>query len=303
MGGSGGGYYTSRELARLLDEARTRLDQTRIDANVNDLLQSELAAINDRDTETINHRLDEIAEVLGEDGLDIERIVFGGSITKHTYVDGISDVDSLVLLDDTNADLTPQQAKDKVRHAIVGRLSLGDVAEVRVGNLAVTVTYSDGTVLQLLPAVRSGDGFAIASARGEAWSHIEPRRFHQSLTAANARQGGALVPAIKLAKAILEPRLGDERPSGYHVETLAIAAFEGYEGSRTPKAMVARFFRAASERVLAPMPDVSGQSTFVDDALGARNSLARMTLSRRLAGLADIAERATSVEQWRALLG
>ena len=280
-----------------------RLEQTRIDAGVNDLLQRELATLNDRDAETTNHRLDEIAEVLEEDGLDIERIVYGGSITKHTYVDGISDVDSLVLLDDTSADLTPEQAKEKVHHAIVARLSQGDVAEVQVGNLAVTVTYRDGTVVQLLPAVRSDDGFAIASANGQIWSHIEPRRFNQALTAANARQGGALVPAIKLAKAILEHRLGDERPSGYHVETLAIAAFADYEGPRTPKAMVTRFFRAASERVLAPMTDVSGQSTSVDDSLGGRDSLARRTLAGRLAGLADTAESATSVEQWHALLG
>lgn len=303
MGGSGGGYYTRRELDQLLDEARMRLEQTRIDAGVNDLLQRELATLNDRDAETTNHRLDEIAEVLEEDGLDIERIVYGGSITKHTYVDGISDVDSLVLLDDTSADLTPEQAKEKVHHAIVARLSQGDVAEVQVGNLAVTVTYRDGTVVQLLPAVRSDDGFAIASANGQIWSHIEPRRFNQALTAANARQGGALVPAIKLAKAILEHRLGDERPSGYHVETLAIAAFADYEGPRTPKAMVTRFFRAASERVLAPMTDVSGQSTSVDDSLGGRDSLARRTLAGRLAGLADTAESATSVEQWHALLG
>lgn len=303
MGGSGGGYYTSRELEQLLEEARTRLDQTRIDADVNDLLQSELATINDRDAETINSRLGEIAEVLEEDGLDIERIIYGGSITKHTYVDGISDVDSLVLLDDTSADLTPEQAKNKVHGAIVARLSQGDVAEVQVGNLAVTVTYRDGTVVQLLPAVRSGDGFAIASANGQTWSHIEPRKFHQSLTAANARQGSALVPAIKLAKAILEHRLGDERPSGYHVETLAIAAFADYEGPRTPKAMVTRFLRAASDRVLTPLPDISGQSTFVDESLGPSNSADRTTLSHRLAALADTAERATSIEQWRALLG
>ena len=167
MGGSGGGYYTRRELDQLRNEARKRLEQTRIDADVNDLLQSELATINDRDAETINRRLNEISEVLEEDGLDIERIVYGGSITKHTYVDGISDVDSLVLLDDTSTDLTPEQAKNKVHDAIVARLSQGDVAEVQVGNLAVTVTYRDGTVVQLLPAVRSGDGFAIASANGQ----------------------------------------------------------------------------------------------------------------------------------------
>ena len=306
MGGSGGGYYTRRELDQLRSEARIRLEQTRIDADVNDLLQRELATINDRDAETINRRLDEIAEVLEEDGLDIERIVYGGSITKHTYVDGISDVDSLVLLDDTSTDLTPEQAKNKVHGAIVGRLSQGDVAEVQVGNLAVTITYRDGTVVQLLPAVRSGDGgdgFAIASANGQTWSHIEPRRFHESLTAANARQGGAIVPAIKLGKAILEHRLGDERPAGYHVEALAIAAFADYEGPRTPKAMVTRFLRAASDRVLAPMTDISGQSTFVDESLGEPNSIARTTLSRRLAALADTAERATSIEQWRALLG
>ena len=303
MGGSGGGYYTSRELERLREEARARLEQTRIDAEVNDLLQRELATINDRDTETINLRLDEIAEALEEDRLSIERILYGGSISKHTYVDGISDVDSLVLLDDASADLTPEQAKGAVRDAIFAQLRQGSVEEVQVGNLAVTITYSDGTVIQLLPAVRHGDDLAIASPGGQTWSRIEPRRFSASLTEANAQQGGALVPAIKLAKAILEHRSADERPTGYHVEALAIAAFAGYGGPRTPKAMVTRFFRAASERVLAPMTDVTGQSTFVDDSLGPPNSAARTTLSHRLAALADITERATSIEQWRGLLG
>ena len=79
-----------------------------------------------------------------------------------------------------------------------------------------------------------------------------------------------MVPAIKLAKAIFANRFGDDGPSGYHVEALAIESFQNYSGPKTPKAMVTHLVRTASDRVLWPIRDRSGQSRNVDDSLGER---------------------------------
>lgn len=303
MGGSGGGNYTSREIEILRVEAAKRLEESRLETEVNTLLQNELIAINDRDVEFINDQLDGIERALTEEGIDIDRLLFGGSIAKHTYVDGISDIDSLVILKNRDVEISPEDARTLLADALRAHLPQGQIADISVGDLAVTLTYRNGTSIQLLPAVATGTGVAISSSDGRRWSEINPTRFSTALTDANRRQGGMIVPTIKLAKAILDHEMGDRRPSGYHVEALAIEVFRDYTGPRTAKAMVTHLLDSASRAVLQPLADITGQSTQVDGSLGEANSRERVRLSDHLAQLARIARTATSTTQWRDLLG
>lgn len=303
MGGSGGGNYTSREIEILRAEAARRLEESRLETEVNTLLQDELITINDRDVDFVNDQLDRIERALEEEGIDVDRLLFGGSIAKHTYVDGISDIDSLVILKNRDTEISPQEARDLLADALRAHLPQGEIADISVGNLAVTLTYRNGDSIQLLPAVATGTGIAISSATGNRWSEINPSRFSAALTDANRRQGGMIVPTIKLAKAILDHKMGDQRPSGYHVETLAIEAFREYNGPRTAKAMVTHFLDSASRAVLQPMADVTGQSTHVDGSLGEANSRERVRLSSHLTQLARIAQTANNTAQWRDLIG
>src|SRR5438477_7902936 len=284
-GGGGGGNYNLNpgEIARLPDRARARLDRSRLDSDVNSLLQHNLVDLNDRDNEGAASRLEQIQKSLGGTTHDVDRVVFGGSVAKHTYVDGLSDIDALVVLDPgaIGSD-TPEEMRDAFRKLLMQRLNMGDVEGIQSGTLAVTVRYRDGMEIQLLPAVDRGEGLAIASATGKDWATINPKDFADRLTRLNQAKGNAVVPAIKLAKAIIAEALPEQtRPTGYHVEALALAAFRDYEGSRTPKAMVQRFFEEASSAVVKPIADVTGQSAQVDEYLGGGESPQRFAMARR----------------------
>jgi hypothetical protein len=305
MGGGGGGYSISRgELEQLRREAEERTRRSLLDAEINQMLGEELARINDRDTATIGRYLDAIAEALGDRVEDFERLQFGGSVAKHTYVNGLSDVDSLVVLKSADlGELTPTELRNRFARALRRRLSAAEVSDVTVGQLAVTVHYRDGTEIQLLPAVHKGDRLAISSADGSSWKTIHPRSFARALTEINRQQRGAVVPAIKLAKSIIEQLPRGAQLSGYHVEALALGAFKDYDGPRAPRAMVTHFFDSASEAVRRPIKDTTGQSHHIDENLGPPDSAARMTASRHLARLRNQMRSASSVADWRELVG
>lgn len=302
-GGRSGSAYSRRDIDAIRQEAADRLEQRRLDVEVNSLLQQELGRVNDRDVEKVNARLDAIRDSLGEDIGEIDRLTFGGSVAKHTYVDGLSDVDALLHVRGESADLGPEELRERIREALDARLPRGEIESVDVGRLAVTVRYRDGEEIQLVPAVeRDGDRIAIADASGRSWSDaIDPRAFTRQLTETNERQGGMVVPIVKLTKAIFDNRLGDSAPSGYHVESLAVGAFNRYEGPRTHKAMLSHFLESAANGVLTPSVDITGQEVNVDASLGPAGSPQRRALSRQIENVARAAGEASSIRQWRAL--
>src|SRR6266550_7375312 len=114
MGGSGVRYSES-DLTKLREEAQERLDRSRLDADVNAFLQHELIDLNSRNTEKVNQRLGEVEEALEGTLREFDRVLFGGSVAKHTYVDGVSDIDSIIVLDAKSAgEDTPEQVQHKV---------------------------------------------------------------------------------------------------------------------------------------------------------------------------------------------
>ena len=189
---------------------------------------------------------------------------------------------------------------------ILGR-ELGYTVHIREGNLAVTVTFSDGMEIQILPAVRTPSGIRIPSANGSGWSPvIRPHVFAEKLTQRNEACGGRLVPVIKLAKTVLAELPESIRPSGYHIESLALEAFNGYSGPNNYKGMLHHFFQRGSELVLSPIQDSTGQSLNVDQNLREPNSQYRRTLSGvldRIARRMANADRAGSSDDWLAAIG
>jgi hypothetical protein len=174
---------------------------------------------------------------------------------------------------------------------------------VNVGTLAVTLVHQ-GMTLQLLPAVRDGEGFKIASSDGKQWSNINPRTFADALTRANKAMDGKLVPCIKLAKAIIATLPEKRRLTGYHTESLAINIFRNYSGPRTTRSMLLHFFEQAATHVKTPVVDSTGQSVHVDEYLGPSNSLSRQIVGDsmdRVARRMKNADGARSVASWREL--
>jgi tRNA nucleotidyltransferase (CCA-adding enzyme) len=229
-------------------------------------------------------------------------LVYGGSVSRHTYLEGLSDTDALVIIEpDEVGRKSPERLKDRFAQRL--RELYGE-QNVKVGDLAVTVT-ARGKEVQLLPAMRDGDGFRIAAPDGRSWARINPRAFAEKLTQANKAQDGKLIPTIKITKAVIAALPKQQQLTGYHVESLAIEAFKNYEGPRTYKAMVAHFFDRAAELVKSPILDRSGQSVYVDEYLGAANSQERRVVSQALQRVRrklQNADASKSVEAWSELV-
>jgi hypothetical protein len=308
MGGGGGGGFERRTPEQLRDLVRKTEEKTAMasfEAELSGLLNVLLASYNGRDVDGVRERLSEIKTILGDAIEGTVDQIFGGSVAKHTYVDGLSHVDSLIIVNDTTLEGAPDHALERMEAILRGNLE--DRPKVSRGRMAVTLDYEDGMSIQLLPAVTEVDGrLRVPSSRNEGWSNIDPERFQQALTQRNQECGNKLIPTIKLAKAIIGQLPEAQRLSGYHIESLAIAAFRGYEGKKTPAAMLPTFFEKARELVLTPVSDSTGQSVHVDDDLGPANSEQRVTSSHILGRLARRMRNATlggSSGQWSALFG
>lgn len=304
MGGSGGGssasYSSSGEDIAALrkDVLKDLKDQERV-AAINEFLASTLASFNDRDTQLINNRLQDIQEALGELAVDIDRLFFGGSVAKHTYVDGLSDVDALVVVDAPG--VGPGELVERFRRALASRLGAGDVESVTGGTLAVTVKYRDGTEIQLLPAVERGGHTSIASTDSSEWKNIRPHKFAEKLTQVNKANGSNVVPTIKLTKAILDKLPENQKLSGYHIEAIAVDAFRSYSGRRDRASMLTHLVRHIQTSILKPTGDITGQTVHIDSHLGGANNQARKNISSLVASIASKLERG-SVDDYRRVL-
>lgn len=303
MGGSGRGYFPKArpDLEKLVQESKKEADRKRLEGDINKFLREILASY-ERDTEKIKEYLKDIGEVL-KDEADMQQLLFGGSVAKHTYVDGLSDVDALVALKREDlADKNPQKILNFFEQTLKSKLTFDNIDKIEKGKMAVTVTYRDGTEIQLLPAIRVGDKISISNAAGDNWKETNPKAFQRALTGANERLFCSLVPSIKLAKSIISGFPEQKHLTGYHVESLAIETVKGYRGTKTIQALLKHFFDAGSELVKSPINDITGQSRVVDSYLGRENSLKRRIVADSLAGVARKLNAATSVDQWKNIL-
>ena len=223
---------------------------------------------------------------------------------KHTYVDGLSDADLLVKVNDTSLE---GKSPHEVLDYFAGRLRerLPDT-EIIVGKLAVTVKYADGSEIQILPAVSTATGIRISKPNSNEWSNvIRPDSFAKKLTEVNKNCGGKVVPVIKLFKAVLEKKLPEDvRPNGYHAESLAIEAFESYTGPLNHKDMLTHLCKEASVRIKSPIADHTGQSIHVDDDFGVAQSDMRNRASsfiERLSKAMEKADKQRNRQFWKEL--
>ena len=307
MGGSSGTFGGSgRSPAEIAQKLRNDAEAgaAEFDTVLADEFGKLLSRYNARDTEEVGQRLGEIKAVLGDDLEGTFDTMFGGSVAKHTYVDGISDVDSILIISGELADATPHEILKQVGDALYD--GLNGPSEVSTGRVAVTVKYLDGPEIQLIPAIKKDGKLHVPAWQENLWSSIDPQKFKDGLTKRNAECAGKVVPTLKLAKAINANLPEAARLSGYHIESLGVAAFRGYAEERTTVRMLPYFFKQASTLVLTPMTDRTGQSVHVDEYLGAANSEARVAISHTLARIHQRmlnASTAQSSERWLDLFG
>ncbi len=287
MGGSGGGgSFDPSEISKKIRQAEKQAQDQGFDTEINTLINDMLRSFNDRDYEATQRHLSTINGTLDSEIEGTIDLRYGGSVSKHTYVDGLSDIDTLAFINNTELiNKTPEEVKKYFYDRLVQRLP---GTEISMGQLAITIKYSDGIEVQILPAIKHGDHFRIPNSKGlNEWSHlISPKKFALSLKAVNQNMAGKLVPMIKLAKAIISDLPDNRKLSGYHTEALAIEIFSQYTGTKTIKEMAKHFFDTATNSVLNPVKDKTGQSVHVDDYLGSSNSLERKMASDSLAQVA-----------------
>jgi hypothetical protein len=307
MGGSGGGgYFRDRTPDEVKSELRKEEERTldqEFDTEIAEVIGQLLADANTRDADKTSDALQEIKGVLEN---DIEGSIdpkFGGSVRKHTFVDGISDVDTLLILrDPTIKTKTPQKVLDYFEKKL--RTELPDW-EVSRGTLSVTLR-KEGLEIQVLPAIRTQGGTRIPAARGDRWSEVNPEAFFRKLTDVNSQYAGKVVPVVKLAKIINDRQPESLQLTGYHIESLAIEAFKGYQGLLNPKAMLEHYFDRARNLVLSPIKDRTGQSVHVDDYLGVANSKDRKAMAAvldRVSRKMKNADASRSRDQWMEIVG
>lgn len=307
MGGSGGGGYFSESPPQRVGEALRREEEATesqiFDTNVAREIGDVLSDYRERDSGAVRRAVEKARKALETEIEDASITpVFGGSVRKHTYVSGISDVDSLfVLKGEGIAERSPREVLDEFEEALIAKFP---GAEVTRDNIAVGLEL-EGIKLELLPAIRKEGVTHISSPSKDKWSKIRPESFFAKLSEVNDRNGAKVVPTIKIAKGIIDTFPDKCKLTGYHVESLAIEAFKDYPGPQNTKAMVERFFDFARERVLSPIKDRTGQSVHVDGYAGRTNSTCRKLMAQNLDRISRRIKNANatqSLEKWQRIL-
>jgi hypothetical protein len=306
MGGSGGNYFDGKvdisDLEPKFDDQKSVAKKQELDSSVSSIIAGMLSGYDDR-KEIVDTHLKNIADILKKQ-LDSDSLIlkFGGSVAKHTYIDGLSDVDVLALIDKTDLSaLSPDEVKNYFYTRLKENLPK---TEIYKGVLAVTVHYKDIDI-QILPAVKSGDNYKIPDSSGKDWSVIKPKIFAEILSKVNRDNGMKIVPTIKIAKSIITEMPEKLRLTGYHIEALAVEIFKNYSGPKTTKSMLMRFFNEAPKHISAPIKDKTGQSQFVDEYCGATGSKKREAISQAIARIGKAmtnADTAFSSSQWKEIL-
>lgn len=303
---SGGHFFDNplgaKSLLERIAGSRERSEQEAYLAKTNAILANLLAKFNARDVEKTREILERILAVIEADLEGSVRLVFGGSVAKRTYVEGLSDVDALVMLESCElSEQPPKEAQQYLARKVAEKVP---GAAVNVGSLAVTVE-TEGMEIQLVPAIRCKGSVKIANQDGSDWSKIDPERFANALTKVNSACGMKVVPVVKLAKAIVAGFAERQKITGYHAEAIAVEVFNGYRGPVDLKSMLEHFFVEGTKVLQRPIRDSSGQSKHVDDYLGSEGSLERRVVADAFARaarrmrLADLSARS---EAWLELI-
>ncbi len=311
MGGGGGvfgGKYNPERYKEILRDAQSKSSNKSFETEANGMVDGLLAEYSRNPDRTTEHL--ELVKNCLEDGIDgTLELRFGGSVHKHTYVDGLSDVDVLVIINNSElANGSPKEILNYIKDKIE-KSNLQGVSSVKIGDLAVTVTFSDGEEIQLLPALKQETGYKIANRGSNSWSGIiRPEKFANRLTEVNQSCGGKVVPVVKLAKDIIYSLPSDQQLKGYHIESLAVEIFKDYPSDkpRIPRQMLKDFFEGAAKLVNSPINDQTGQSLHVDDYLGNYDSVERRKIGyalNRIYNRMKNADNVHDVDEWKSILG
>lgn len=283
------------------DEIDRKATESGFFTSLNGKMAELLRDYNSRDREQISNHLETIKRKLESEIEGSLDLMYGGSIIKYTYINGLSDIDMLVKLNRSDlANKQPEEVLSYFKEKLDEQFPRSDVI---LGDLAVTVKFKNsGLEIQLLPSIKTATGFRIADPETKSWSNvIKPFKFAKELTEVNQKNNGNVIPIIKLFKPINEKAPKDIKMSGYHIEALATEIFKDYSGQKTYSKMLTHFCQKAKDRVLNPIGEITGQSEFIDLKFGVANSNIRKKLSsflERISMKMKLATTTSSIDDW-----
>ena len=296
MSGGGNSRYGSfggRSQQSIVEPSIDKTDEKSMSTDASNFLQEELKQINAHDYDAIDRHKRTIEDKLKSE-LDVEDLRFGGSHSTHTDVKGLSDIDMLADLGDFESSESSDQVIKDFANAIRERLP---DTKVSSGVMAVTVEFSDGLKVQILPAFRYREGYQIPDPEGKGWISTYPKHFAQELTSVNQKQSRQVVPSIKLIKSICDAN--NIELSSYHVSNLALKTFKGYTGPKTCQKMLQHFFNQAKTLCLQRTPDPSGQTKYVDGDLSKTDRIRIAKAFAQMEAKVNEAMKSTSLNKWK----
>ena len=295
MGGRGSGYgpFGGYSKQNIVEPSTDKTDEKFLSTEVSDVLQEKLKQINAHDYDAIDRHKRTIEDKLKSE-FEIENIRFGGSHATDTDVKGLSDIDMLADLGDFESSESSDQVIKDFAKAIKERLP---DTKISSGVMAVTVEFSDGLKVQVLPGFRHQDGYRISDPNGKGWIQTYPKRFARELTSVNKEQSGQVVPTIKLIKSVCDAN--NIEVSSYHASNLALRAFKGYTGPKTRQKMLQHFFNKAKTLCTEPTSDPSGQSKYVDGDLSKVDRIRIAKAFAQMEAKINEAMESTSLNKWK----
>ena len=284
-----------------LPELESKVSKT----SVNNRIREKLKELNYRDTKQIRTHLNTINAALNKDDSGKINLILGGSLQKHTYVHGISDVDVLAKIDKSDMrDLPPKKILKNFTKRLQTRLP---TSKIKKGKLAATVKFlTSGREFQVLPTFPTENGIKLNNGNGKTWGDpIIPSKFTSKLTQINEENAYLVIPVIKIFKSITNALPEDMQLKGYHLENISTRAFNHYKGCKTPKDMLVHLTRYTSKAIKKPIRDVTGESDYLDSYLGRAQSQRRKNIHKALQIILRRMKRAdseVSLEKWDKLL-
>jgi len=304
MGGSGGSNYsyspkTPRQIDALVERAGSETQERATSTAIERVVDEKLNEINDHDYEAIDRHRRQIENKLRETYDGVETVQYGGSHSRHTNVSGLSDVDILVPMGRaSDAPASSKQAIERLAEVLRERYPS---SKIETGRMAVTVHFSDGIEIQVLPAFRVGsDRFKIPNPNNTGWIETCPTAFAKKLTDANREHNNLVVPIIKVAKYLCDKH--DVPVSSYHLENMVVESLSHYSGRLNQHEMLQHVINQAKSQVLHRIPDPCGQSSDVSGDVSPSERATAASRFRSLEQKIARANAAASSDEWKTLL-
>lgn len=160
----------------------------------------------------------------------------------------------------------------------------------RSSNIGIALSLlSYSWTFDIVPAVPVGNGgieyYLIPDGKGN-WMRTDPRRDRKSITDANQKHNGNLLPIIRLMKYWNKRHYPPKNIMPYYLETMLIEAFNSYTPMTNIKANISLAFELLASKITKSCPDPKGLGEDLDNSMSWENKIKVQTAANSMASYA-----------------